>query len=194
METLRVYRFSLGAAALPPCGPAPTAATLAPPPPPPPTMAGPPGPPAGRLSGPAPLAAAVCPAGLAWAAAFPLLITPKANERLTRILATNAPGALPKLRGTIVSPGSGTRLKLPNGVHRIVEAAQFALGPAKLGRSFTCLSRLRSWPVIILNPDPVLATTIGFSTTFHHGKLTVPKRLNRCRMSKELRPNSPDVS
>src|SRR5215212_1385721 len=170
METLRVYRFSLEAAALPLCGPAPTAATL----------------------GPPPLAAAVCPAGLA--AALPLLITPKANERLTRILATNAPGALPKLRGTIVSPGSGTRLKLPKGVHRIVEAAQFALGPAKLGRSFTCLSRLRSWPVIILNPGPVLATTIGFSTSFHHGKLTVPKRLKRCRMSKELRPNSPDVS
>ena len=33
--------------------------------------------------------------------------------------------------------------------------------------------------------------TNGFTTTFHHGKLIVPKIVNRCRISNELRPNSP---
>ncbi len=56
---------------------------------------------------------------------------------------------------------------------------QSAFGPAKLGRSLNWRSRFRSWPVVMLNPGPVLATTNGFSTTFHHGRLTVPKIVNR---------------
>src|SRR5215204_2343986 len=188
METLRLYLFSVGAAALPPCGPGPTPAPLAPPPAP--AAAGPPGPPAGRAA-PAAGAAAVCRAG---AAALRLLITPNANARLIRMLTTNDPGAWPKFRGMIVSPGSGARLKLPKRVHRIVNEEQFAFGPAKLGRSLNCRSRLRSCPVVMLNPGPVLATTNGFSTTFHHGRFTVPKIVKRCRISKEPRPNSPEAS
>ena len=71
---------------------------------------------------------------------------------------------------------------------------QSAFGPAKLGRSLNCRSRFRSWPVVILNPGPLLAITNGFKTTFHHGRLMVPKMVNRCRISNELRPNSPDKS
>src|SRR6185436_3190705 len=119
---------------------------------------------------------------------------PKANARLTRRFTTKAPGAWPKLRGMSVSPGNGVRLKFPKRVHLILSARQLAFGPAKLGRSLNCRSRFRSWPVVILNPGPVLATMNGFSTTFHHGRLTVPKTVNRCRISNELRPNSPEVS
>src|ERR1700741_5560882 len=88
MDTLRLYRFSLGAAPPPPCGP--SAATFAPAPPPPAARFGPPGPPAGRLSPPPPVAA--WPAVFA-ATALPPLITPKAKLRLTRKLTTNDPGA-----------------------------------------------------------------------------------------------------
>src|SRR6185503_984600 len=94
----------------------------------------------------------------------------------------------------IVSPGNGVRLKFPKRVQRMFTAEQSALAAAKLGRSLNCLSRLRSWPVVILNPGPVLAMTNGLNTTFHHGKLTVPMIVKRCRISNELRPNSPDVS
>src|SRR6185295_15848650 len=94
----------------------------------------------------------------------------------------------------IVSPGNGVRLKFPNRVHLMFGAEQSAFGPAKLGRSLNCRSRLRSWPVVILKPGPVLATINGFSTTFHHGRLTVPKTVNRCRISNELRSYSPEVS
>src|SRR6185503_13532836 len=177
IETFRLYRFSLAGAPPPgPCGPAPAglgppaAATAGVPPGP----LGPPGPPAGRA-----------------AAALPRLMFPKANARLTRRFITNAPGAWPKLRGMIVSPGSGVRLKFPKRVHLMFCAEQSAFGPAKLGRSLNCRSRFRSWPVVILNPGPVFATINGFSTTFHHGRLTVPKTVNRCRISNELRPNSP---
>src|SRR5688572_25251113 len=111
-----------------------------------------------------------------------------------RRLTTNAPGALPKLRGIILSPVNGTRLKLPKGVQRIVDAEQSALGVAKLGRSFTWRSRLRSWPVMMLNGGPLFPTINGLNTTFHHGRLMVLNSVNRCRMSKEPRPNSPDVS
>jgi len=45
-----------------------------------------------------------------------------------------------------------------------------------------------------LNAWPVFATMNGFSTTFHHGRLTVPKIVNRCRISNELRPYSPEAS
>src|SRR5215216_2977671 len=114
IDTFRLYLFSLGAAAPPPCGPGP----------PGPTRCG-----AAAATGPAA-------AGLA-AAALPLLIFPKANVRLIRRLATNEPGACPKLRGTIVSPGNGVRLKLPKRVHLIFGAEQSAFGPAKLGRSLT---------------------------------------------------------
>src|ERR1043166_2763418 len=93
----------------------------------------------------------------------------------------------------IVSPGNGSRLNLPKRVHLIV-AEQGALSAAKLGRSLNWRSRLRSRPVVMLNAVPVFATTNGFTTTFHHGRLTVPKIVNRCRISKELRPYSPDVS
>src|ERR1044072_5404795 len=112
METFRLYLFSLGAAAPPPCGPGPAVATR--------------GAPAGA-TGPAA-------AGLAAAAALPRLIFPKANARLIRRLTTNDPGACPKLRGMIVSPGSGVRLKLPKRVHLIFSAEQSAFGPAKVGR------------------------------------------------------------
>src|SRR5262245_29204378 len=87
IETFRLYLFSLGAAAPPPCGPgpAPTAATFMAAPPPP-AIEGPPGPPAGLLSAAAPLPlAAVCPPGFA-AAALARWITPKANTRLMRML------------------------------------------------------------------------------------------------------------
>src|SRR6185503_14859943 len=94
----------------------------------------------------------------------------------------------------IVSPSPGVRLKLPKRVHLITGEEQSAFGPANAGRSLNCRSRFRSWPVVILKPGPVFAMTNGFTTTFHHGRLTVPKIVNRCRMSNELRPNSPDVS
>src|ERR1043166_10267167 len=90
----------------------------------------------------------------------------------------------------IVSPGKGSRLNLPKLVHRIV-AEQGALAAAKLGRSFDWRSRFRSRPVMILNPGPVFATMNGLTTTFHHGRLTVPNPVNRCRISNPARPNSP---
>ncbi len=46
-------------------------------------------------------------------------------------------------------------------------------------RSLTCRSRLKTCLVMRLNPGPVLATMNGFSTTFHHGRFTVPKIVNR---------------
>src|SRR5690242_6740866 len=185
IETLRVYLFSLAGPPPPPCGPGPVPATRAAPPPPAAAAAGaPPGPPAGRAPPPC------------WpaAAALLLLMLPKANARLTRRFTTKAPGALPKLRGMIVSPGKGVRLKFPKLVHLIFRAEQSAFGPAKLGRSLNCRSRFRSWPVVMLNGGPVFATTKGFSTSFHHGRLTVPKTVKRCRISNELRPNSPERS
>src|SRR5215217_4745143 len=150
METFRLYLFSLAGAPPPPCGPAPAglgplpppaAATAAPPPGPPP------GPPAGRAT-----------------AALPRLMFPKANARLMRRLTTNAPGALPKLRGMSVSPDSGVRLKFPKRVHLMFSAEQSAFIPAKLGRSLNCRSRFRSWPVVILNPGPVF----DYERIHHH--------------------------
>src|ERR1044072_5523163 len=190
-ETFMVKRLSLGGAP-PPCGPAPgpTPATLPPPPPTPVGTFGPPVPPAGRLGAPVVVG---CPCD--WAAAlFRLLMVPNANVRLTRILTTTEPGALPKLRGTIVSPGNGTRLKMPNGVQRMFGAEQSAFAAAKLGRSFTWRSRFKSCPVMMLNGGPLFATTNGFSTRFHHGRFTVPKIVKRCRTSNRPRLNSPDVS
>src|SRR6476660_6255228 len=90
----------------------------------------------------------------------------------------------------IVSPGNGSKLNLPKRVHLIV-SEHGALAAAKLGRSLYWRSRFRSRPVVILKPGPVLAMTNGFSTNFHHGRLTVPNIVKRCRISNELRPNSP---
>ena len=81
-------------------------------------------------------------------------------------------------------------LKFPKRVH-LIGNTQTAFAAAKLGRSVSCRSRLVSWPVMILNPGPLLAITNGFTTTFHHGRLMVPKTVNRCRISNELRLNSP---
>src|SRR6185503_20633831 len=109
-ETFRLNRFSLFPAAGP-CGP-PGPATRA-------------GPPAATTVGPAPPPGPPA-AGLAAAAALPRLIVPKANVRPILKLTTTELGDVPKFRGTISSPGSGTRLKFPNGVHLIVDSAQLA--------------------------------------------------------------------
>src|ERR1700752_1874682 len=94
----------------------------------------------------------------------------------------------------IWSPSRGTKLKFPYFVHLIVDSRQLAFGPAKAGRSFVWRSRFRSCPVVILNGGPVFATTNGLSTTFHHGKLTVPNIVKRWRTSKVPLPNSSLVS
>src|SRR5215813_8706995 len=91
----------------------------------------------------------------------------------------------------IVSPGKGDKLNLPNCVHLIAGDEQSAFAAAKLGRSLNWRSRFRSRPVVILNPGPVFATMNGFTTSFHHGRLTVPKIVKRCRISNPARPNSP---
>src|SRR5262245_33534178 len=91
----------------------------------------------------------------------------------------------------ICSPGSGVRLKLPKRVQRMLIFVQSVFGPAKLGRSLYCRSRLVSRPVVMLNGGPELAMMNGLKTSFHHGELIVPNKLKRCRMSNDARPHSP---
>jgi hypothetical protein len=85
-----------------------------------------------------------------------------------RKFAVNEPDALPKLRGMIVSPGNGTKLKLPKLVHLISGDAQLALAPAKLGRSEKFRSRFESMPVVILKGGAELATMKGLKVSFHN--------------------------
>src|SRR5262245_23186932 len=96
-----------------------------------------------------------------------------------RKLTENEPGLWPKFLGIMRSPVSGTRLKFPNGVQRMVDRVQSTFAGAKAGRSFVTRSRFRSCPVVMLKGGPVLATMKGLITTFHHGEFIVPKIVKR---------------
>src|SRR5882724_2397128 len=160
------------------------------PPPPPPGIRGvvPPCPP--RLPPPRPPA---CPCPSRLVAAEAERIAPKFQVLLMRILTETNPGPSPKLRGINASPGAGRKLKFPNGVQTMFTGRLLQSTPAgaKEGRSVKRRSPFVSAPVVILKGLPDVATMNGFKLTCHHGKLSVPAKVKRCRTSKAARPNSP---
>ena len=117
-----------------------------PPPPGPPPIGPPPG-------GP-PLKEPLSPPGAA-----PPEASPNPQVLLNRIFKLNESGPFPKLRGMIVSPGSGLRLKVPYAVVTI--SRPVAPAAANDGRSLNTESPLLSRPVVMLKGRPSSTSGTG---------------------------------
>src|SRR6476661_845282 len=120
-------------------------------------------------------------------------MVPKFQVLLMRMLMERNDGPSPRLRGISASPGAGRKLKFPYGVQTMFAggAAQFVPEGANDGRSVNNRSPFVSCPVVMLKGRPELAMMNGFKLNCHHGRFTVPAKVNRCLTSKPARPYSP---